>query len=264
MHSIPAQVAVTATACLCTCNSPLSSDDPAILAWGLANEPRGDRACTVVPFWADAMARHLKSLDPHHLVTLDVEGFLGPSTPDEAARSNPYNCAGSGCDFAADCGSPAIDFACAHMYPDLWLPQADDQASRVGCRPVQHQAWGKPGRHWLAGAVCACLSTISQSILLHMPTPAQERLHFALCWVDCHVALARRLGKPLVLSEWGKQRSVGGEAAATGGSPRAAFYAQVRGWGAGGWVNLQVACCACHARPGGRAAGQSSTAGTAK
>ncbi|PRW56628.1 Mannan endo-1,4-beta-mannosidase 1 [Chlorella sorokiniana] len=159
------------------------SDDPAILAWGLANEPRGDRACTVVPFWADAMARHLKSLDPHHLVTLDVEGFLGPSTPDEAARSNPYNCAGSGCDFAADCGSPAIDFACAHMYPDLWLPQADDQ----------------------------------------------ERLHFALCWVDCHVALARRLGKPLVLSEWGKQRSVGGEAAATGGSPRAAFYAQVLG-----------------------------------
>ena len=48
------------------------SDDPTILAWGLANEPRceGDRACSVVPFWADSTARHLKSLDPNHLVTL--------------------------------------------------------------------------------------------------------------------------------------------------------------------------------------------------
>lgn len=59
----------------------LCSDDPTILAWGLANEPRcdGDRACTVVPFWADAMARHLKSLDPHHLVTLVGKGRLLPT-----------------------------------------------------------------------------------------------------------------------------------------------------------------------------------------
>lgn len=160
-------------------------DDPTILAWGLANEPRcdGDRACTVVPFWVDATARYLKSLDAHHLVTLDVEGFLGPSTPDEAERTNPYNCTGSGCDFAADCGSPAIDFACAHMYPDLWLPLADEQ----------------------------------------------ERLRFALSWLDCHVALARRLGKPLVLSEWGKQRGKAAEVEAAGGSARAMFYAQVLG-----------------------------------
>ncbi len=63
--------------------------------------------------------------------------------------------------------------------------------------------------------------------LLPLPTnQLQERLRFALSWLDCHVAAARRMGKPLVLSEWGKQRAKAGEAG-TGGSARAGFYAQV-------------------------------------
>ena len=146
-------------------------DDPAILAWGLANEPRcaGDARCVTVAGWAHGTATFLKALDPHHLVTVvrgtkrgwladwvgqemvlthvntglahkppihapirppllpqDSEGFLGPTTP-EACRFNPYNCAQSGCDFAGEAASPAIDFACCHLYPELWLPQADEQ-----------------------------------------------------------------------------------------------------------------------------------------
>ncbi len=57
----------------------------------------------------------------------DTEGFLGPSTPQEARRHNPYDCTASGCNFAAEGGSPAIDFACCHLYPELWLPQAGKQ-----------------------------------------------------------------------------------------------------------------------------------------
>ena len=69
---------------------------------------------------------------PHcaRLWAQDTEGFLGPSTPDAAAAANPYNCAGSGCDFAAEAASPALDLACAHLYPDHWLPQAGEEARR--------------------------------------------------------------------------------------------------------------------------------------
>lgn len=65
----------------------------------------------------------------------------------------------------------------------------------------------------------------------------QERLRFSLAWLDCHVALARRLGKPLVLSEFGKRRRAAeaGAAAPPGGatgSHRAHWYQQVRSVGA--------------------------------
>ncbi len=56
-------------------------DDPTILAWSLANEPRcaGDPGCTTIPRWAHSTAAYLKSLDPNHMVTLvSGGGALGP------------------------------------------------------------------------------------------------------------------------------------------------------------------------------------------
>lgn len=118
---------------------PCDRDDPTILAWGLANEPRcaGDTCCAAIPRWAHETAVFLKGLDANHLVCLDTEGFLGPSTPADAASANPYCCAGSGCDFAAEAASPALDLSCAHLYPDLWLPSASEEVgalSRAGAR----------------------------------------------------------------------------------------------------------------------------------
>lgn len=59
----------------------------------------------------------------------------------------------------------------------------------------------------------------------------QEQLRFALGWLDCHVELSRQLGKPLVLSEFGKRRGgwPGAAAAGRGDEQRAEYYRQVRG-----------------------------------
>ncbi|GAB4817240.1 hypothetical protein N2152v2_004286 [Parachlorella kessleri] len=103
-------------------------------------------------------AHFVKQVDPNHLVTLDCEGFLGPSTPGSQC-CNPYDCNFTGCDFLHDSHSPHIDFACCHLYPDLWLPKAAEEA----------------------------------------------KLRFALSWLDVHTQLAGKLGKPLVLSEFGKK-----------------------------------------------------------
>ncbi|KAL3156379.1 hypothetical protein ABBQ38_000693 [Trebouxia sp. C0009 RCD-2024] len=103
-------------------------DDPAILAWSLANEPRceGDFSGSSLQEWIDTTAEFLKSLDSNHLVTVGSEGFLGSSTPD-LLPDNPYDTMNQGCDFLRNHQSPSIDFATIHLWPDSWLKNADDE-----------------------------------------------------------------------------------------------------------------------------------------
>ena len=103
--------------------------DPTILGWGPATEPqcRIDPGPSrgVIAMWAHRAASEIKRLDPNHLVFMDCEGFWGcsffpgSSDCDCNAGGNPYSdCSKKGCDFLQDCGSPFIDVACCHLYPD--------------------------------------------------------------------------------------------------------------------------------------------------
>ena len=97
-------------------------DDPTILAWELANEPRcqvGDGcpplSTTIVYSWALEMSEHIKSIDPNHLVAFGDEGFLC-----EPGDSDPfYNCSYV-IDWERNLGIPTIDFGTVHVYPDNW------------------------------------------------------------------------------------------------------------------------------------------------
>lgn len=62
------------------------------MAWELMNEPRsnGDFSASKLQAWIEQTAEFLKSIDPHHLVTVGSEGFFGSSTPG-AAQTNPPN-----------------------------------------------------------------------------------------------------------------------------------------------------------------------------
>ena len=109
-------------------------NDPTILGWAPANEPR----CTIDPGakgsvvmqWAHATSMLIKSLDKNHLVFMDSEGFFGPSTP-SYQKINPFDADSTGCDFAQDCNSPAIDVCCIHLYPDKWLPADSTQEQQL-------------------------------------------------------------------------------------------------------------------------------------
>ena len=82
-------------------------DDPTIMAWELANEPRGMEKPQSLNRWIGSTSALLKTLDPHHLVTTGSEG----ETP---------NAHYAGVDFAANHGFPAIDFATAHIWAQNW------------------------------------------------------------------------------------------------------------------------------------------------
>jgi mannan endo-1,4-beta-mannosidase len=133
-------------------------DEPAIMAWELANEPR----CTGhgnlparpdcarsgrITRWAARMSAFLKCIDPDHLVAVGDEGFFN-----RRVGCSPLYNGGYGIDCEAILRIPTIDFGTYHLYPEDWR-QSDP-------------AFGKR-------------------------------------WIRQHSRLARRLGKPVLLEEFG-------------------------------------------------------------
>lgn len=105
-------------------------DDPAILGWELANEPRclgsgvypPSSSCTTATLtnWAADMASFIKSIDPNHLVSAGDEGFycLGPGS------DWTLNCT-QGVDTVALSQAAGIDWMSFHLYPADWGKSVD-------------------------------------------------------------------------------------------------------------------------------------------
>ena len=101
-------------------------NDPTIMTWELANEPRCLSAgayprsanCTTetLTTWADEMSTFIKSIDKNHLVSVGDEGFycVSPTSSDWTE-----NC-GEGVDTLAFANLPNIDVMSFHLYPDGW------------------------------------------------------------------------------------------------------------------------------------------------
>ncbi|PUZ20118.1 mannan endo-1,4-beta-mannosidase [Chitinophaga costaii] len=81
-------------------------DDPTIMAWELANEPRADTNIAGMHTWINETAGLLKSLDPHHLVTTGSEGATSGAS--------------AGTDLVRDHESPNIDYATIHIWVQNW------------------------------------------------------------------------------------------------------------------------------------------------
>ncbi|EPQ57046.1 mannanase [Gloeophyllum trabeum ATCC 11539] len=104
-------------------------NEPTIMAWELANEPRcagstgvtsGSCNTTTITAWASTMSAYIKSIDSNHLVAIGDEGFFNePSSP-----LYPYQ-GTEGIDFNANMGISTLDFGTAHLYPVSWGQTAD-------------------------------------------------------------------------------------------------------------------------------------------
>ncbi|MEV0274173.1 cellulase family glycosylhydrolase [Hamadaea sp. NPDC050747] len=136
------------------------SDDPTVMTWELANEPRcqgsgvyptsdacGMQHPETITAWADEMTRHVKSIDPKHLVSVGEEGFTCANLGTDDWTTN----CGPGTDSAALTALPAVDVMSFHLYPDGWGKTA---------------SWGTR-------------------------------------WISDHIATAHRLGKAVMLGEFG-------------------------------------------------------------
>ncbi|KAF5317317.1 hypothetical protein D9611_003784 [Ephemerocybe angulata] len=99
-------------------------NEPGILAWELANEPRckgssgatsGSCNTVTVTNWAKEISAYIKSIDSNHLVALGDEGFYNlPGNP-----SYPYQ-GNEGIDFDVNLQISTLDFGTFHSYPNSW------------------------------------------------------------------------------------------------------------------------------------------------
>jgi len=93
-----------------TVNGRVYRDDPAVMTWELANEPRpGARTPGEVPVfcdWVDATARFIHAEDPNHLVCTGSEGIHGSLDKEDV--------------FIAAHKTPAIDYVTVHMWLKNW------------------------------------------------------------------------------------------------------------------------------------------------
>ena len=97
-----------------SCNGRLYRDDPTIMAWQLANEPRpgtggpeGEQNLPAYYRWIEQTAAYIHSLDTNHLVSTGSEGAVGFRWSEEYALKTHE--------------SPHIDYVTFHLWPKNWL-----------------------------------------------------------------------------------------------------------------------------------------------
>ncbi|CAO1600550.1 hypothetical protein XANCAGTX0491_004233 [Xanthoria calcicola] len=115
---------------------------PAIFSWELCNEPVCPGcAASVITKWASDTSAYIKSLDPHHMVSLGDEGWLTATSAgtvpnyDQSHAYTGYN----GVDFQRNLAIPTLDYGTFHMYYDLWGYNASWGSTWI----AQHNAIGK-------------------------------------------------------------------------------------------------------------------------
>ena len=92
-------------------------EEPAIMTWELANEPRcqSDPTGNTLLNWVHEMSSFIKSMDWRHLVAVGDEGFYNnPGSTDYMYDG------GSGVDWKRLIALPTIDYGTMHLYPQGW------------------------------------------------------------------------------------------------------------------------------------------------
>ena len=131
-------------------------DDPAILAWELANEPRcpdvkdGEQ---LLISWIWEMATLIRENDPNHLIAVGDEGFFNRA----GAGNNELFNGSRGVNFEAILGVGPIDFGTYHLYGEwekdekladfgrMWIREHNEAAARAN-KPVLLEEYGALAR----------------------------------------------------------------------------------------------------------------------
>lgn len=90
-----------------TINGKAYTQDPTIMSWELANEPRPMRPAAIRDFkrWIKTTAALIKKIDRNHLVVIGTEGDIGSESMAVFREVHTY---------------PGVDYATIHIWPKNW------------------------------------------------------------------------------------------------------------------------------------------------
>lgn len=94
-----------------------NKDEPAIMTWELANEPRAqsDKSGELLYNWAKDTSNYIRELAPNQLIALGSEGFFKRNNNEDWT----YN-GGEGVDWDRIITLPNINYGTFHLYPEHW------------------------------------------------------------------------------------------------------------------------------------------------
>ena len=121
-----------------TVNGRIYRDDPTIMTWELANEPRpcaddstAEKDVPIFCDWVDSTARFIHEQDPNHLVCTGSEGIWGCLQKPEV--------------FIAAHKTPAIDYVTVHMWLKNWgwlkEPQLESRSLKLRPAGARSTTW---------------------------------------------------------------------------------------------------------------------------
>lgn len=150
------------------------TEDPTIMAWELANEPRPMRPTAADAYrrWVADVAALIKARDKNHLVTIGHEGYMG--TEDLKLYEEVH-------------ADKNVDYLTIHIWPKNW--------------------------GWFTGHA--------------LGEGFANVLEKTLSYIGQHLPVAERLGKPLVIEEFGLPRDGHSFDPASTTSLRDAYYAKI-------------------------------------
>jgi mannan endo-1,4-beta-mannosidase len=98
------------------------NDDPTIMTFELANEPRcrSDKSGDTLVAWVKEMSRYVQQQAPHQLVSVGDEGFYGDPTNSDY----PYSTF-EGVRWKDLIALDSVDYGTVHVYPQGWGETAD-------------------------------------------------------------------------------------------------------------------------------------------
>lgn len=103
-------------------------DEPTIMAWELANEPRceTDKSGSALTNWVGEMSEFIRSIDQNHLIGVGDEGFFNSNLRPYGDSALWCYSGFSGIDWEKLLIIKSIDFATFHLYPTYWqVPESD-------------------------------------------------------------------------------------------------------------------------------------------
>lgn len=91
-------------------------NDPTIMAWEIANEPRNEgKSPQVITQWVEKISNFIRSVDSNHLIGVGDEGWFDFKNSSNWAY-NGYE----GVNWNALLKLPNVDFGTYHLYPSSW------------------------------------------------------------------------------------------------------------------------------------------------
>eukprot|EP01025_Chloroclados_australasicus_P043908 TRINITY_DN4713_c2_g1_i1.p1 TRINITY_DN4713_c2_g1~~TRINITY_DN4713_c2_g1_i1.p1 ORF type:complete len:423 (-),score=30.40 TRINITY_DN4713_c2_g1_i1:552-1676(-) len=164
--------------------------DSTIFAWEMMNEPRCTECGTTLQEWIGEMGLFFKAVDPNHMISIGSEGFYSDScfrthvNPGQdiwqtGICSSPW-AQEQGQDFIRNHETTAIDFVSVHVWADNWYGYAD---------------------------YCGYIDQNKKFNYTYECELWKEKLDYTELWIKSHIEDAQKLGKPLIISEFGKTRS---------------------------------------------------------